>query len=437
LKKTRKVYICQSCGYRSPKWIGKCPECGSWGSFVEEVERTSKFLNPRSSWVKHERETPIPITEIGSHQEERRKTGLREFDRVLGGGVVKGSVSLISGEPGIGKSTLLLQIASIFADKGKVLYVTAEESPEQIALRAKRLNALKGNLLILSQNDLEKVSQHLEKIKPEVAIYDSIQTFFLPYIESAAGSVSQVRECAAFITNMSKSRGITSFIVGHVTKEGTIAGPKVLEHIVDAVFQFEGDKGYNFRVFRSLKNRFGSTGELAVFEMTEAGLKEVPNPSEFFLSERPVGKAGSAIFAGMEGSRPILLEVQALVTRAVFSTPQRRAKGINVNRLSIIVATIEKELGIPLRNFDVFVNVVGGVKVDEPAIDLPIATAIVSSYFDRPVRENLVLFGELGLTGEVRRVKLEELREREAQKNGFKVLKDIKHLSQIPEKVLI
>ena len=435
MPKRETTFVCQKCGYTSPKWLGKCPECGSWGSFVEEVRELSK--NPRSAWIDHKGGKPLPITEIGSLKEEREKTGIGEFDRVLGGGIVKGSVSLISGEPGIGKSTFLLQVASLLSERGKVLYVTAEESPEQIAMRARRLGALKDSLLILSENNLEKVSKYIDEINPKLVVYDSIQTLFLPYIESAAGSVSQVRECTAFITNISKRRGISSFIVGHVTKEGTIAGPKVLEHIVDAVFQFEGDRGYNFRVFRSLKNRFGSTGELAVFEMTERGLKEVPNPSEFFLSERPLGKSGSAIFAGIEGSRPILLEVQALVTRAVFTTPQRRARGINVNRLSIIVATIEKELGFPLRNFDIFVNVVGGVKVDEPAVDLPIAAAVISSYLDRPIRENLALFGEIGLTGEVRRVKLEELREKEAQKNGFKVIRNIKNISEIPESILV
>jgi DNA repair protein RadA/Sms len=434
--KKNTVYICQNCGYKTHRWIGKCPECGSWGSFVEEVETTvSKKV--RSGWVKPTVSSPVPLERIGKKRAERISTGLKEFDRVLGGGVVKGSVSLISGEPGIGKSTFLLQVSNILSQRGSVLYVTAEESPEQIALRATRLGIKSKNLFVLAENNLEEVEKHIEKIKPELLIFDSIQTLYLPYIESAAGSVSQVRECAAFITNLCKGKEITAFIVGHVTKEGNIAGPKVLEHIVDAVFQFEGDRGYNFRVFRSLKNRFGSTGELAVFEMTEKGLVEVPNPSEFFLSERPVGKSGSVIFAGIEGSRPILLEVQALVTRAVFTTPQRRAKGIDSNRLSIIVAVIEKELGYPLRNFDVFVNVVGGVKINEPAVDLPVAAAIISSYLDRPIKENLVLFGEIGLTGEVRRVRLEELRQKEAEKNGFEVLKGIKSIAELPQKALL
>ncbi len=435
MAKKRSYFTCQECGYVSPKWSGRCPNCGAWDSFVEET--VSKKGKDRRGWVKTSQKKPLPITQIRWEEEERLKTGICELDRVFGGGLVKGSVSLISGEPGIGKSTLLLQICSSLSKEGKVLYITAEESPKQVAMRAERLGVNRDNLYILSENNLEEVEGALKELSPLFAVFDSIQTLYLPYLESAAGSVSQVRECAAFITNLSKDRGITSFIVGHVTKEGSIAGPKVLEHIVDAVYQLEGDRGYNFRLLKSLKNRFGNTGELAVFEMTEKGLKEVPNPSAFFLSERPIGKPGSVVFAGIEGSRPVLLEVQALVTRAAFTTPQRRAKGISQNRLSIIVALLEKELGIPLRNFDVFVNVVGGVKVDEPAVDLPVAAAIASSYYGRPVMEELVLFGELGLTGEVRSVKLEELREKEAHKNGLRVLKGIKRVEEILEKVLV
>jgi len=435
LAKKSSQFTCQECGYVSPKWSGRCPNCGAWGSFVEET--VSKKGKERRGWVRSSQKKPLPITRIEWEEEERLKTGIGELDRVFGGGLVKDSVSLISGEPGIGKSTLLLQVCSVFSKRDKVLYITAEESPKQVAMRAERLGVNGDNLYILSENNLEEVEKALRELSPLFAVFDSIQTLYLPYLESAAGSVSQVRECAAFITNLSKDKGITSFIVGHVTKEGSIAGPKVLEHIVDAVYQLEGDRGYNFRILKSLKNRFGNTGELAVFEMTEKGLKEVPNPSAFFLSERPLGKPGSVVFAGIEGSRPVLLEVQALVTRAVFTTPQRRAKGISQNRLSIIVALLEKELGIPLRNFDVFVNVVGGVKIDEPAVDLPVAAAIASSYYGRPVAEDLVLFGELGLTGEVRSVKLEELREKEAQKNGLRVLKGIKRLDEILEKALI
>ncbi len=434
MAKGKTVFVCQNCGYRTPKWAGKCPECNSWGTLVEEREEKKLTTNIRSSWIPSST-PPRPVSEITASEIPREKSGIPEFDKVLGGGLVKSSVSLLSGEPGIGKSTFLLQLAGKLSSKGTVLYVTAEESPQQVALRAERLGIKNRNLLILAENNLEEVRKHIEKLKPRFSVFDSIQTLYLPYLESAAGSVSQVRECASFITQLSKGLGITSFIVGHVTKEGTIAGPKVLEHIVDAVFQFEGDRGYNFRIFRSLKNRFGPTGEIAVFEMTEKGLVEVPNPSEFFLSERPVGKAGSAIFAGLEGSRPVLLEVQALVTRAVFTTPQRRAKGIDANRLSIIIAVIEKELGYPLRNFDIFVNIVGGVKISEPAVDLPVVAAIVSSYLNKPLKEEIALFGEIGLTGEIRKVRLEELRTREAKKNGFKVVK-INSVSEVPKKLL-
>ncbi|SNR61569.1 DNA repair protein RadA [Desulfurobacterium atlanticum] len=419
--KVKTVYVCQNCGYKSPKWAGKCPECGKWNTFVEEKEETkiSPKTPPSISWVSSSQEKPILLNEIEEIKKERFKTGITEFDKVAGGGVVKGSVSLFSGEPGIGKSTFLLQLSEKLSTYGKVLYVTAEESPEQVSLRAKRLGIKSSNIFIYAEGNLEKIKEHIAKLKPSFLIVDSIQTTFIPSIESAAGSVSQVREGTALITNISKSKGITTFIVGHVNKEGNIAGPKVLEHIVDAVYQFEGDRGYNFRILKSLKNRFGATGEIAVFKMEEKGLIQVENPSKFFLSQRPEGKSGSVIYCGIEGSRPILLEVQALVTRAAFGTPQRRAKGIDINRLSIIIAIIEKELGYPLRNFDVFVNVVGGVKIDEPGIDLPVAIAIASSYTGKPVRKEIAVFGEVGLSGEIRNVKLEELREKEIEKNRF------------------
>jgi len=422
------IYVCQKCGYKTHKWAGRCPDCGSWSSLVEEKAPSKK----KRGWIAEKSSQPSPITQISAVSEERFLTGIGEFDRVVGGGVVLGSVSLISGEPGVGKSTFLLQLSQAFAKRGKVLYITAEESASQVALRASRLGIREENLFVLAENNLEEAAKRIEELSPLFVVFDSIQTLYLPELESSAGSVSQVRESAAFITNLCKRKGITSFIVGHVNKEGSIAGPKVLEHIVDAVFQFEGDRGYNLRILKSLKNRFGSTGELALFEMREEGLVEVENPSEFFLAERPKGKPGSAVFAGIEGSLPVLLEVQALVSRAVFATPQRRAKGISPNRLSIIVAVLEKELGIPLRNFDVFVNVVGGIKVDEPGVDLPIAAAIASSYYAKPIRQDLALFGEIGLTGEVRRVKLEEVRKREAERNSLKVSDSIKSVKDIP-----
>ncbi len=414
MAKKRSVYVCQECGYKAPAWAGRCPNCGGWGTLVEDTETKLKG----KSWISSLKE-PVQIGQVRKSTSERLKSGIAEFDRLAGGGVVKGSVSLLSGEPGIGKSTFLLQLSNRLAKYGSILYVSAEESPEQISLRASRLGIEKAGIFLLANNNLEEVLKVVEKEKPVFVVFDSIQTLYLPYIDSAAGSVSQVREGAAFITAISKSKGITSFIVGHVTKEGAIAGPKVLEHVVDAVYQFEGDRGHNFRVMKSLKNRFGSTGEIAVFQMREKGLIEVPNPSKFFLSERPKGKPGSVIFAGIEGTRPVLLEVQALVTRASFSTPQRRSKGISSNRLSIIIATIEKELGFPLRNFDIFVNVVGGINVDEPAVDLAVAMAIVSSYKGKPVKEDCVIFGEVGLVGEIRSVRLDELRVKEARRNGF------------------
>jgi len=417
MAKNRKVFICQNCGYRSPTWSGKCPDCGEWGTFAEEIEEKSKGL--RNSWIALEPSELIPVNRVERGAFTRLRSGIGEFDRLTGGGIVKGSVSLLSGEPGIGKSTFLLQLSEKLTRYGAVIYVSAEESPEQISLRAERLGILNSNIFILADNNLEEISRIISERMPALVVFDSIQTLYLPHLESAPGSVSQVRECAALITKMSKFKGITSFIVGHVTKDGGIAGPKVLEHIVDAVFQFEGDRGHNFRIMKSLKNRFGSTGEIAVFQMENSGLIEVPNPSKFFLSERPKGKSGSVIFAGIEGTRPVLLEVQALVTRASFATPQRRSKGVNSNRLSIIIATIEKELGYPLRNFDIFVNVVGGISVDEPAIDLAVAIAIVSSYLNKPVTENCVVFGEVGLAGEVRSVRLDELRIKESRRNGF------------------
>ncbi|WP_457567458.1 DNA repair protein RadA [Desulfurobacterium sp.] len=421
MAKKKTVYICQTCGYKSPTWSGKCPECGNWGTLVEEVISKPAEGN-FTSWIETHSEPPTPITEISEIEKERFKSDIEEFDRVAGGGVVKGSVSLFSGEPGIGKSTFLLQLSEKLSKHGKILYVSAEESPQQISMRARRLKITTPDILVLANNNLEEIKTAIEKEKPAFLVIDSIQTVYLPHIQSAAGSVSQVRESTAFITRISKSKGITSFIVGHVNKEGTIAGPKVLEHIVDAVYQFEGDRGHNFRILKALKNRFGSTGEIAVFQMEEKGLVEVKNPSLFFLSERPTGKPGSVIYCSMEGTRPLLLEVQALVSRAVFSTPQRRAKGIDANRLSIIIAVLEKELGYPLRNFDVFVNVVGGVKIKEPAVDLPVALAVASSYLGKPVKKEIAVFGEVGLSGEIRSVRLEEMRIKEIEKNGFRPL---------------
>jgi len=423
MSKTQVKYVCQKCGYASHKWLGRCPSCFSTSSFIEEVTKKDsvKKLSPATSWVTHDENLVLPITKIKEISYERYKTEkFKSFNEFLDGGIVKGSVNLFAGEPGIGKSTFLLQLAKEFTKYGKVLYVSGEESIEQISLRAKRLNVLDENILVVSNNNLISIKETIEKIKPCFLIIDSIQTMYLPYLESSPGSVSQIREGTAFLTNLCKTLEIPAFIVGHVTKDGAIAGPKVLEHIVDALFFFEGDRFSNLRILKSLKNRFGKTGEVVVFEMTFEGLKEVENPSEFFLKERPVGKPGSVVFPFLEGAqRPILVEVQALITRAAFVTPQRKSQGYDHNRLSIIVALLEKELKLPLKNFDIFVNVIGGISVKEPAADLPVALAIISSFLNIPLPENMCAFGEIGLTGELRQVRFPELREKEALKMGF------------------
>ena len=436
MAKVKTRYVCQNCGYTSSKWLGRCPSCSSISSFVEETIKEDKNISRASSWVKHDENLVLPITKVKEVKHERYKSSLfKSFNDFLDGGIVKGSVNLFAGEPGIGKSTFLLQLAKDFCRYGKVLYVSGEESIEQISLRARRLNALDENILVVSNNNLLSIKETIEKIKPSFLIIDSIQTMYLPYLESSPGSVSQIREGTAFLTNLCKALEIPAFIVGHVTKEGNIAGPKVLEHIVDALFFFEGDRFSNLRILKSFKNRFGKTGEVVVFEMQEKGLKEVENPSEFFLKERPIGKPGSVVFPFLEGAqRPILVEVQALITRAAFVTPQRKSQGYDYNRLSIIVALLEKELKLPLKNFDIFVNVVGGINIKEPAADLPVALAIISSFLNIPLKENVCAFGEIGLTGELRQVRFPNMRTKEALKMGFNEIiappkyKDIKEV---------
>jgi len=432
MAKEKSYYVCQNCGYRTPRWSGKCPECGEWGSLVEELQKTS----PTPKLPAESQSLPVSLSESKIPKRFRFQTGISEFDRIAGKGIVKGSVSLLTGEPGIGKSTFLLQVCSSFSKIGNVLYVSAEESIEQVVSRAKRLGITSNKIFVVSEGSLEVIEKHITSVNPFFVVFDSIQTMFIPELQSVPGSVSQVRECAFRIVRLCKEKEITAFVVGHVTKEGTIAGPKVLEHIVDVVFQFEGDRGHNLRILRSFKNRFGPTGEVAVFEMTETGLREVPNPSAIFLEGRLTGKPGSVVFAGIEGTRPVLFEIQALVSKAVYGTPQRRARGIDINRLSIILAVLEKVLNLPLRNYDVFVNVVGGVKITEPAVDLPVATAIVSSFLDRPVKSNVAVYGEIGLAGEVRKVKLEELRKKEAERNGFEVVSSVRFVGEIPRKLL-
>lgn len=417
LKKEKILYICSNCGSRSLKWLGKCPDCGSWDSFVEEVE---KKLRPGTKNRLKTRK-PIVLSSVESDSESRIGTRIEEFDRVLGGGVVPGSLVLIGGDPGIGKSTLMLQMASSLASLGKkVLYVSGEESASQIKLRSERLES-SNKILVLTETGLEIVVACAVEMKPDVLIIDSVQTLYSEDLGSAPGSVSQVREAAVRFMGFAKKEGIPTFLVGHVTKEGTIAGPRVLEHMVDTVLYFEGDSGNVYRILRAVKNRFGSTNEIGLFEMKERGLFGISNPSGVFLSERPVNTAGSSVTATMEGTRPILIEIQGLVSNSGFGGPPRRTVvGVEQNRLALIIAVMEKKVGIHFSDHDVFVNAAGGVRVSEPASDLAVASAVASSFFDLPIPEDMIVLGEIGLTGELRGVTNLEKRIIEAKKLGFK-----------------
>jgi DNA repair protein RadA/Sms len=397
--------------------MGKCPECGEWNSLVEE--RESLTLAPgRSAPARQSR--PVPIDSVEMNQQRRIMTGIQEFDRVLGGGLVPGSLILVGGDPGIGKSTLMLQVLNRLADgKHKVLYISGEESLEQIKLRSDRLGTGSDDLWVVSEVALESIRAMTDEMVPNVMVVDSIQTLFTPELTSAPGSVSQVREATMHLMHLAKQTGIPIFLVGHVTKDGAIAGPRLLEHMVDTVLYFEGDQNNIFRILRAVKNRFGSTNEIGVFEMRDNGLCEVVNPSAIFVSQRRSLVPGSVVTASIEGSRPILLELQALVGRASFGTPQRTVLGVDYKRVSLLVAVMEKKLGLQLMNQDIFVNVTGGVKVEEPAVDLGIVSAIASSFFDKPVKESTLVFGEIGLTGEVRGISQAEPRVHEAQKMGF------------------
>lgn len=408
-------FACQNCGYVSPRWTGRCPECGEWNSFVEELLEEAPKKRASKSKVEI-----VPLSEVEVTEGRRLSTGIEEFDRVLGGGLMPGSVILIAGDPGVGKSTLMMQLARS-QTLGKILYVTGEESRAQVRVRAQRLGIKNlDHLFVLAETDLDAVEKAVSDFAPPVLIVDSIQTVYHPSIMSAPGSVSQVRECAARLAQVAKVSGTAVFIVGHVTKDGIAAGPKVLEHIVDAVLQLEGERHYAFRILRAYKNRFGSTNEIGIFEMQESGLVEVENPSEIFLSERSYGASGSTVTAAIEGTRPILLEVQALVTPTSYSVPQRTSTGLDYRRLSIILAVVEKRMGIKLGSFDVFLNIAGGVKIDEPAVDLASAISIISSHKDIPVDSSTLVIGEVGLAGEVRSVSQIERRVQEAAKLGFK-----------------
>jgi len=411
-------YVCQSCGYVSPRWVGKCPNCNEWNSFVEEAPSPLKIS--RKPAGASSRLDPVSLEDIEREETPRISTGIEEFDRVLGGGIVPGSLILLGGDPGIGKSTLMMQLAIQLHDS-VVLYITGEESTRQIKLRAERLQAgTAKNILLLAETNLDLIIDVIERGTPDLIVIDSIQTMYRPGLESAPGSVSQVRESTALLLRLAKTRGIPITVIGHVTKEGMIAGPRVIEHMVDTVLQFEGEAHYSYRILRALKNRFGSTNEIGIFEMHDSGLREVRNPSEVFLAERRYGSSGSTVVASIEGSRPILIEVQALVTSTSYGMPQRTTTGVDTRRLSLLLAVLEKRVGLSMGTHDVFVNIAGGVKIDEPAVDLGIATSITSSLRDVPVDSSSVAVGEIGLGGEIRTIGQIEKRVQEAAKLGFK-----------------
>ena len=417
MARTKTVYVCQNCGAESAKWIGRCPACGDWNTYHEEI--IAPASSGESSFrTDQEKRKPQLLDNVNSDENKRKKSGMDEIDRILGGGMVSGSLILLGGEPGVGKSTLALQLALAFRDIN-VLYVSGEESEEQISLRARRIKKTNPTCYILSETELEIILSHSENIKPGLIIIDSIQTVRTSILESSAGSVSQVRECAAQLLKYSKITGIPVFLIGHITKDGTLAGPKVLEHIVDVVLYFEGDNNYVYRILRPVKNRFGSTSELGIFEMMETGLREVDNPSEMFINQHDEPMSGVTIAATVDGLRPFLIETQALVSSAVYGTPQRSSTGFDIRRLNMLLAILEKRAGFRLGIKDVFLNIAGGLKVNDPAIDLAIMSSVLSSNLDIPVEKKTCFSGEAGLSGEIRPVSRIEQRIREASKMGF------------------
>ena len=415
-KGKKSIFFCQNCGHEETKWLGQCPMCKEWNTFVEENVSVSK-----SSTVKLAKEAEVvALKNIETDSEERIHTQIQELDRVLGGGIVPGSLVLVGGDPGIGKSTLLLQVCQKLCEsKRQVLYISGEESLKQIKLRANRMGEFKEDLYLLCETNLEVIRNIIETRKPDVVVIDSIQTMYSEEVSSAPGSVSQVRESTNVFMQLAKGLGISIFIVGHVTKEGTVAGPRVLEHMVDTVLYFEGDRHASYRILRGVKNRFGSTNEIGVFEMRQNGLVEVENPSEFMLNGKPEHASGSVVACSIEGTRPILIEIQALVCNSNFGMPRRTAAGTDYNRVNLLMAVLEKRLGLHLSNYDAYVNIAGGVKMNEPAIDLGIVMAIISSYKNHPIDEKTIVFGEVGLSGEVRAVSMPEQRVAEAKKPGF------------------
>lgn len=414
------VFFCQNCGYESAKWMGQCPGCREWNTFVEEMVDKKNISSSGKLKPAGEKAKTVPLSQIRATGEQRTGTGMKELDRVLGGGIVKGSLVLVGGDPGIGKSTLLLQVCRSLSDRNlSVLYVSGEESLQQIKIRAERIGTFTDSLKLLCETNLDTIREVIEREKPQVVVIDSIQTMYNEAVASAPGSVSQVREATGILMQIAKGLGISIFIVGHVTKEGVVAGPRVLEHMVDTVLYFEGDRHESYRILRGVKNRFGSTNEIGVFEMRHEGLVEVENPSEFMLSGKPKDASGSIVACSMEGTRPILLEVQALICRSAFGNPRRTATGTDYNRVNLLMAVLEKRLGMDLGSCDAYVNIAGGIRMNEPAIDLAIVLAIMSSHFDRPLNEKTICFGEVGLSGEVRGVSMAEQRVQEAKKLGF------------------
>ena len=415
--KAKTIFVCNECGYESAKWMGKCPACNSWNTFFEEKLSTKVESGKREKKIQ---EAPKPLNSFVGQDAQRTSTGYAELDRVLGGRLVKGSLVLVGGEPGIGKSTLILQLCDKVKGEGKVLYVSGEESAEQIKLRADRLNIKNDDILFLGETDIDIIDQNIEELNPKLVIIDSMQTMYSEDISSAPGSVSQVREITSRIMKICKSRKITTIIIGHVTKDGNIAGPRVLEHMVDTVLYIEGERYFSYRMIRGVKNRFGSTNEVGMFEMQEKGMVEITNPSSILISEREDNPSGSVVVATVEGTRPLLVELQALVTQSVFGLPRRTANGIDYNRLTLLVAVMEKKAGFMLGNQDVYLNVVGGLKVNEPALDLGIILATASSFKNVSIPKGVIALGEVGLTGEVRTINMMEKRLKEAERLGFK-----------------
>ncbi len=413
-------FFCQNCGYESAKWMGQCPACREWNTFVEEPVGKSSGGHGNASVRREQVPEPVKLSGISTENSPRTSSGMKELDRVLGGGIVPGSLVLVGGDPGIGKSTLLLQVCKKLAGEGKkILYISGEESLQQIKLRAERIGEAGEDMLLLCETDLDHIREVISREKPDMAVVDSIQTMYHQEVSAAPGSVSQVREATGVLMQIAKGMGITIFIVGHVTKEGVVAGPRVLEHMVDTVLYFEGDRHASYRILRAVKNRFGSTNEIGVFEMHENGLEEVENPSEYMLSGKPEGASGSVVACSMEGTRPILVEIQALVSRSNLAMPRRTAVGTDANRVSLLMAVLEKRLGLHLATYDAYVNIAGGMRMNEPAIDLGIVLALVSSFRDLVIDEKTIVFGEVGLSGEIRAVNMALQRVSEAKKLGF------------------